>query len=176
VAAVLAAGRFDRVLGSLHCLPVDGGSTFAEPPGVFRREPAADVVRRYLAEVVGLVTGSDVFSVLAHIDYPARYWPVGPFDVTVFEDEFRHALRATARSGKALEVNTCLPALQHTLLRWWREEGGDTVTFGSDAHEPAEIARNFREAAATAEARGFRPGPDPWDIWIVGSGQIPVVS
>lgn len=33
VAEVLAAGPFDRVLGSLHCLPIGDG--FAEPPGLF---------------------------------------------------------------------------------------------------------------------------------------------
>jgi histidinol-phosphatase (PHP family) len=166
VTAVLAAGTFDRVLGSLHCLPVDGG--FAEPPGLYRRHTAAEVVRRYLAEVVRLVNGSDLFSVLAHVDYPLRYWPTGtagPVDAPLFEVEFRHALRATAESGRALEINTRLPSLQATLLRWWRDEGGRAVTFGSDAHEPARLALHFREAAALAEAHGFRPAAHPYEPW-----------
>ena len=166
VAAVLAGGRFDRVLGSLHCLPTDGG--FTEPPGQYRRRPPAEVVRHYLAEVVRLVTDTDLFSVLAHVDYPVRHWPTqraGPFDAAVFEDEFRHALRATAESGKALEINTRVPSLQSTLLRWWRDEGGHAVTFGSDAHQPAMVAHGFQEAVAMAEAHGFRPGRGPYDLW-----------
>lgn len=161
-AKVLGAGRFDRVLGSLHCLPDSDG--FAEPPGLFGHRAAAEVVREYLAEVARLVTESEVFSVLAHIDYPVRHWPVGPFDPLAFEEEFRHALRVTAQSGRALEINTVVP-LHSTLVRWWHEEGGQAVTFGSDAHEPSVIARGFREAADMAEAHGFRPGRDPYDFW-----------
>ncbi|WP_043626862.1 PHP domain-containing protein [Nonomuraea candida] len=187
VAGLLGAGRFDRVLGSLHCLPLrsgdglgeplragDGlgeplraGDGFAEPPEHYGRRAAAEVVRHYLAEVVTLVTESAAFAVLAHIDYPIRSWPVrtaGPFDPRAFEEEFRHALRATARSGRALEINTRLP-LDPLLLRWWHEEGGDAVAFGSDAHEPSKIAHGLREAAAMARAHGFRPGADPYDLW-----------
>ncbi len=167
IAKVLGAGRFDRVLGSLHCLPLPGGNGFAEPPGLYEHREAAEVVRAYLSEVAKLVSESDAFSVLAHIDYPIRYWPqqtAGPFELSAFEDEFRFALRATAQSGRALEISTRIP-LHATILRWWHEEGGDAVTFGSDAHEPSAIARGFREAAQMAEAHGFRPGPNPYDLW-----------
>jgi histidinol-phosphatase (PHP family) len=164
VSGVLGRGRFDRVLGSLHCLP--DGAGYSEPAGLYRRIDAAEVVRDYLAEVVTLVRTSDAFSVLAHIDYPVRSWPshAGPFDPSAFEDEFRHALRATAHSGRALEINTSGP-LDSTILRWWHQEGGDAVTFGSDAHEPSEIARRFRDAARMAQAHGFRPRRDPYEPW-----------
>jgi len=166
-AKVLGAGQFDRVLGSQHCLPDRSGSGFAEPWDLYPHRVAAEVVREYLAEVARLVTTSDVFSVLAHIDYPVRAWPeseAGPFDPAAFEAEFRHALRSTAQSGRALEINTRIP-LSSTLLGWWHEEGGDAVTFGSDAHSPSAIARGFREAAQMAEAYGFRPGHSPYDWW-----------
>ncbi|MFI6476336.1 PHP domain-containing protein [Nonomuraea sp. NPDC050663] len=165
VAKLLEAGPFDRVIGSLHCLPTgDGG--FTEPPALYSRRAATDVMRAYLAEIPALVAGSEVFSVLTHIDYPVRYWPeqAGPFDLTAFEEEYRHALRATAESGRALEINTRLP-MNAAIVRWWREEGGQAVTFGSDAHEPSALARGFREAAEMAGALGFRPGADPYDFW-----------
>jgi len=163
-ANVLAAGRFDQVLGSVHCLP-DGGA-FAEPPGLYRHQAAAEVVRQYLAEVARLVTESDVFSVLAHIDYPVRSWPAqaGSFDPNAFEGEFRHALRVLADSGRALEVNTRVP-LHPEVVRWWREEGGPAITFGSDAHDPTGLAFGFGEAAGMVEAHGFRPGRHPYDFW-----------
>jgi histidinol-phosphatase (PHP family) len=164
VAALLAAGRFDRVLGSLHCLPLGNG--FAEPPAHFRRHAPADVVRTYLAEVPRLIAGSDVFGVLAHIDYVARYWPedAGPFDPGAFEEEFRVALRALADTGRVLEVNT-RRAPRPELVRWWREEGGEAVSFGSDAHVPEHLAQGFAEAVAMVEAHGFRPGRHPYDRW-----------
>ena len=103
---VLDAGQFDRVLGSLHCLPI--GQRFSEMPNLYRQRPAAEVVREYLTEIPRLISGWDGFAVLAHIDYAVGYWTAeaGPFDPYAFEDEFRHALRALADSDRALEINT----------------------------------------------------------------------
>ena len=163
-AKMIDAGHFDRVLGSLHVLPV--GERFFEPPELYKRQPPAEVLREYLAELPRLVEGSDAFAVLAHIDYPVRYWPAeaGPYDPNAFEDEFRHALRALADSGRALEVNTRVP-LHPEVVRWWRDEGGQAVTFGSDAHDPAMLADGLAEAAAMVEAHGFRAGRHPYDFW-----------
>src|SRR4051794_28257983 len=164
-ARVLAAGRFDRVLGSLHTL-ADGGG-YAEPWLIYPHRDPHEVVREYLAGVAELVAVDGMFSVLAHIDYPVRFWPeehAGPFEPADFEEEFRHALRATARSGRALEINTRLP-LDATILTWWHEEGGDAVTFGSDAHLPASVGHGFADAAHMAEAHCFRPGDNPYDMW-----------
>ena len=163
-AKLLDAGQFDRVLASLHTLPV--GQQFFEPPGLYRQWPAAEVIREYLAEIPRLIRSSDAFAVLAHIDYPVRYWPAqaGPFDPNAFEEEFRQALRVLAVSGRALEVNTAVP-LPTAVVRWWREEGGEAVTFGSDAHDPTLLANGFAEAAAMVEANGFRPGRHPFDFW-----------
>ena len=165
IAQVLAAGRFDRLLGSLHTLPDQG--TFAEPWGIYPHRDPYEVVREYLGDIATMVSTSDVFAVLAHIDYPVRSWPsekAGPFDPIAFEDEFRYALRATAQSGRALEVNTRLP-LHGTILTWWYEEGGDAITFGSDAHLPALVGHGFAEAVHMAEAHGFGPGKNPLDMW-----------
>jgi histidinol-phosphatase (PHP family) len=165
VAAVLAAGRFDHVLGSLHCLPFGDG--YSEPRDLYRRMPRVEVVRRYLVEVAALVEQAEDFGVLAHIDYPLRDWPTSapPLDLRIVEDKFRHALRVTADSGLALEVNTTVP-LDTTIVRWWREEGGQEITFGSDAHDPLNVARRFREAVAMAEAHGFRPSANPSGPWM----------
>ena len=165
VAEILSAATFDRVLGSLHTLAAEGG--FQEPAELYAERQAHDVVRDYLAEVIQVVEDSDAFSILAHIDFPLRYWPqrLGPFDPFVMEEEFRSALRVTAAAERVLEINTVLP-LDATILGWWREEGGRAVTFGSDAHEPSELARNLREAAAMAEAVGFTMSKDPLAPWI----------
>ncbi len=164
VARLLDAGQFDRVLGSLHCLPV--GERFSEPPYLYRQRPAAEVLREYLAEIVRLIKISHTFGVLAHIDYPIRTWPTqaGPFDPDSFQEEFRHALRVLADSGRALEVNT-RARFPPEIVRWWRDEGGEAVTFGSDAHSPAALAHGFADAAAMVEAQGFRPGRHPHDFW-----------
>jgi histidinol-phosphatase (PHP family) len=164
VAKILDAGNFDRVLGSLHSLAA--GQKFFEPEELYQQRPAAEVIRDYLAELTCLIADSDVFAVLAHIDYPVRSWPThaGAYDPNAFQEEFRQPLQALAHSGRALEINTRVP-LHPEILRWWRDEGGGAITFGSDAHDPPELARGFAAAAAMAEAHGFRPGRHPHDFW-----------
>jgi histidinol-phosphatase (PHP family) len=164
VAAVLGAGHFDRVLGSLHTLPLGAGLN--EPGEHFARRPAPEVVRDYLAETPRLVAGFTDFEALAHIDFVSRYWPVaaGPFDPADFEEEFRHALTAVAAAGRALEVNTNRKPFPE-IMRWWSEAGGEVITFGSDAHSPGGVGNGFAEAVAMVEALGFRPGRHPYDKW-----------
>ncbi|MFC8731044.1 PHP domain-containing protein [Luteimicrobium sp. NPDC057192] len=158
-------GSLDRVLGSLHT--VDLGEGRAEPNTLNREHDPAAVMSAYLAEIPVMVRGSDVFEVVTHLDYAVRLWPVddlGPFDPRPFEEEFRVALRAVAEGGRALEMNT--RRLWPWLPQWWAEEGGTTVTFGSDAHTPDALAGNFPEATAMLEHFGFRPGRDPEDFWV----------
>lgn len=166
LADLLAQGTFDRVIGSLHCLP--DGDVFAEPWELFPRYPADAVFREYLAEIPRMVAGSDVFDVFGHIDYPVRSWPeaLGPFDPFAFEEELRQALRALAAGERTLEINTRLP-LDATILAWWREEGGQRVTFGSDAHYAQALGAGLAEAAAMAEAHSFRPDTKLENAWIV---------
>lgn len=167
--SLLATGAFERVLGSMHSLELGGKLWEVNAVyGVLAEHELApgDVIRLYLADTLRMVESSDLFAVLAHVDYPVRRFPThdGPFDPTRFEEEYRAVLHALARSGRALEVNTRLP-LDARIVRWWHEAGGDAVSFGSDAHEPAAVASGFAEAAAMVEAQGFRPGRTPLDFW-----------
>ena len=177
VADLLSAGTFDRVLGSVHSLvdlnaaaanAPDGTTTGArvEVGGTYAERPALDVVRTYLGEVAKMAETSAPFSVLAHIDYPARYWPArsGPFRPEAVEEEYRTALRALAVSGRALEVNTRLrfPA---QVVDWWHDVGGPAVAFGSDAHQPDRLAHEFTDTAAMVAAHGFRPGTMTSGLW-----------
>jgi histidinol-phosphatase (PHP family) len=162
---LLATGAFDRVLASVHAQPHGSGFRAIFDDAYARQEPE-DLLRWYLREVERLAEEFDGFEVLAHIDYPVRYWPGGPaaFDPEALEKPFRAALAALARSGRMLEINTRLP-LSPLIVGWWHREGGSAVTFGSDAHNPDDLAHGFHEAAAIAEAHGFRPGGSPHDPW-----------
>ncbi len=100
--ALLRSVPFDRVLGSLHSLHLDDGPWLVDhlfwtsaPDGVTPDE----VVRSYLGETVRMIESSDLFEVLAHIDYPVRGWPAatGPFDPVEFEDEYRAVLPRPGR-------------------------------------------------------------------------------
>ena len=154
---VVAGAGFDRILGSLHAIPFDGKLTAADY--LFRRMPADEVMRLYFAELLRLVEGSDIFQVLAHLDFPRRMWPrtAPAYDERAFEPEIRAVLRALAASGRVLEVNTKSPLVSAELLRWWREAGGTAVSFGSDAHQYWRVGDRFKLAVDMVEAAGFAP-------------------
>jgi histidinol-phosphatase (PHP family) len=132
-------------------------------------------MRDYLEEVTALADSAEPFQVLAHLDYPKRYWPHDqqPFNERDFEGRYREALRALAARGGVLEVNTTRGAEPtrglcpgRQALRWWAEAGGKAVSFGSDAHDPSKVAEGFRLAAQLVEAAGFRPNDDPAGFWL----------
>jgi histidinol-phosphatase (PHP family) len=167
VASVLGAGDFERVLGSLHAIE-HGGVLTAVDAALFADLDAHDVLRRYFTEMLVLVESSAVFNVLAHCDYPRRYWPTGragPYAEGDFEEEYRAVFRALAASGRALEINTRSPLASVALMRWWWQEGGDAVSFGSDAHQPLRVGEHFETAVDVVEGAGFRPGRDRFDFW-----------
>jgi histidinol-phosphatase (PHP family) len=154
----------DRILGSLHALSLDG-RLYGIGRLLYGDAPAT--MRRYLGEVVAMIAGSDVFQVLAHVDFPRRYWPGGPakFVEKDFEEEYRTVFRALASTGRALEVNTSSPLASVDQVRWFYEEGGEAVSFGSDAHHPRAVGQRFDVAVDVVEAAGFRPGRDEFDFW-----------
>ena len=168
--SLLDLSALDRVNGSLHTLPVADApdAVRSEPVTLYRRLPPDQVIRKYLAEVPRMMSGSDAFAVFTHIDYAVRYWPTqsaGPFNPRDFEDDFRGALGCVAACGRVLELNVG-GRLRPWIPQWWSEEGGRAITFASDAHSPEWLGDNFFEAMAMAEYVGFRPGRRPEDYWL----------
>jgi histidinol-phosphatase (PHP family) len=169
-AAVLAAAPLDQVLGSIHCIRLDGGIIDASQ---FRGRPDIDfpgAVRSYFAEVLAMVESGQPFETLAHLDYPKRYWLDGAaaYKEKDYEAEIRAILAAAARSGRVLEVNTTRGSVlcpDITVVRWWREVGGQAVQYGSDAHQPDKVAEGFLAATQMVEAAGFKPARDPVSLW-----------
>ncbi len=158
---------FERVVGSVHSLPdLTAPGNRTEVRGAYDQRVPLDVVRGYLHEVEVMASGDAPFEVLGHIDYAARAWPrsAGPLPWDVLEEQVRHTLSVLAASGRALEVNTRMP-LDLRVVRWWHDVGGAAVAFGSDAHDPTELARRFPEVASAVATCGFRPAEDPTALW-----------
>jgi len=172
VATLLAAG-FDRVLASMHCIEWEGRTTDAAHRGFLTSDAVDGMFRKYLGEVLAMVESDVPFEVIAHLDYPKRYWPDQPaYDDAPFEGEFRAVLRAAARRDLALEVNTTRgrdPARYlcpgPVVLGWWCEEGGKAVSFGSDAHSVEHVAAGFHLAQDMVTAAGFKAHDDPLAFW-----------
>jgi histidinol-phosphatase (PHP family) len=170
----LLALPFERRLGSVHCVDWNGHTTDASERGFLTPKDCDAIFRLYLAEVLALVESNQQFQVLAHLDYPKRYWPASPaYDAAVYEDEFRSVLRAAAKRDLVLELNTTRGREPErylcpgpVVLGWWREEGGRAISFGSDAHSPDVLAAGFAPARDVANAAGFKPQDDPTAFWL----------
>ena len=163
--AILAEGgdELDFVLGSLHNWigaegNVDlGRSEFAGNPALARR-----AVEAALTCTWALVTQyPDCYDSLAHVNYPLRYIRRDGIDLSFadWEDRVRAIFTEIAKTGHALEVNTRRGLdldVWPTLLRWFKECGGELVTVGSDAHRPEDVAKGIPEALELLSAAGFR--------------------
>lgn len=174
VRAILAVAPLDKVLGSVHFIRWGDEAADASESGFLKAAVVKDMFRGYLTDVKAMVESDQPFDVLAHLDYPKRYWPQGTsYAERDFEAEFRDVLRAAALRGVSLEINTTRGGAVDrylcpgpVVLQWWREEGGGAVSFGSDAHSPGYIGRGFDIAAQVAEAAGFAPQDDPNAFWV----------
>ena len=87
--AIVRGHEFDRVLGSLHAVPYNGRLVAAD--ALFGQMPADDAMRYYFAELVRLIESSGLFQVLAHLDFPRRYWP-------------RHFCGCRSRRGRVMRL------------------------------------------------------------------------
>jgi histidinol-phosphatase (PHP family) len=169
-AEVLAAGPLDQVLGSIHCIRINGEMVDASQ---FPERAAGDfpgAVREYFRETLAMVESGQTFETLAHLDYPKRYWLDGarPYREADYEGEIRAVLKAAAATGRVLEVNTTRGRVLSpdlTVVRWWRELGGQAVQYGSDAHQPDKVAEGFKVATQMVESAGFKPARDPMALW-----------
>jgi histidinol-phosphatase (PHP family) len=176
-AELLLRSPFERVLASVHCIAWEGRLTDASERGFLKQGNVDAVFQRYLEGVLALVESDQPFQVLAHLDYPKRYWPKDiAYDDAQYEEQFRGILRAAAKRDVVLEVNTTrrdekperylCPGPR--VLSWWPEEGGRAISFGSDAHNPERLSVGFAHARAVAEAAGFKPQEDPLAFWVRG--------
>lgn len=162
---LLSGHTFDRLLASSHSVTVAGHREMISDALNASVNPV-EVLQAYFADLQETVRACDFFEVLAHVDYPLRDWPTSvPFPFSEVESAIRELLSDLANTGRAMEFNTVLP-MDARLLAWWIDAGGRRLTFGSDAHQPADVGRHLNVASRLAREHGFREGRGgPLDFW-----------
>ena len=105
------------------------------------------------------------FDVLGHLDYVVRYGKhqAEAYSYEKFSDEIDMILRELISSGKGLELN--MAGIKYGLgfahphpsvLRRYKELGGEIITVGSDAHKAEHIGYEFEIAGELLKSCGFR--------------------
>ena len=117
-------------------------------------------------EIVSNVQTFDNYSIYGHLDYAVRYCPSGEaaFRFSDYADVFEAILKTIIEHGKGIEINTgslyknMTYAHPHpSILKLYKELGGEIITVGSDAHVPKYIGYDFETYARDIlTATGFR--------------------
>ena len=171
---LLAAGRFDLVLGAAHCIEAPGGLMDLSQLANSDRDSPDAIMRAYFQELLDLLHGQVEFHVLAHLEYPKRYWPAGwpPYRTQDYRAELQAVLAAAVERGVVLELNTSAgidpirglcPSPE--VVSWWRQAGGRAVSLGSDAHRPDRLGAGFRVAREVLEGAGLVASDVRWGLW-----------
>lgn len=166
--AILDAYDFDFVLGSQHKLnSLDRETNIDYYFYDYTGKDVGLVMDEYFDAVLELVNWGR-FHALAHLTYPFRYIPEEkrPADFSRWQDRIDAILRQLAVKGLALEINTSglrqpggttHPPL--SLVRRFRQLGGEFITIGADAHRPEDVGTGLEQAAALARKRASPTRP-----------------
>jgi histidinol-phosphatase (PHP family) len=156
VRALLESEPFDYVIGSVHHLGDWGFDDPRQMDGYDSRE-IDDIWVDYL-ELVGEAAESGLFTILGHLDLVKKF---GYRPTSTLDGELDRVVERIARAGVLIEINTAglhkpvqeaYPSVD--ILRRLRD-AKVAITFGSDAHRPEEVGRDFAHAIDLAQEAGY---------------------
>jgi histidinol-phosphatase (PHP family) len=153
---MLAAYPYDHVIGSVHFIEKWG---FDDPIQLktWDLKDVNDVYREYFS-LLRQSARSGLFDILGHVDLVKKFDFHPTEDMT---DEIEANAAAFKESGIVVEINSSglhkpareiYPSLAH--LKAYRRRG-IAITFGSDAHKPEQVGRDFDKAVQWAKAAGY---------------------
>jgi histidinol-phosphatase (PHP family) len=163
---MLDSQPFDYVIGSVHHLGEGGFDDPRQMEGFDSRE-VHEVWVDYF-ELLGEAAESGLFTVLGHMDLVKKF---GHRATPALNDEVDRLIGRIARAGVVVEINTAglhkpvKEAYPSSELLNKLRAAEVPITFGSDAHRPEEVGRDFGHALDLARMAGYEEfavlGADP---------------
>jgi histidinol-phosphatase (PHP family) len=148
---------WDYFIGSVHYVSdawaIDDPTKLSE----WKNRDANEVWQIYF-ERLTLAAESKLFDIIGHADLPKKFGHRPTRDFTSLYEKF---LDAAKKSNCAIELNTAglrkdcreiYPSREILQLAFAKNV---PITFGSDAHAPAEVGMNFSEAIQLAREIGY---------------------
>lgn len=151
---------FDFIIGSSHL----AGGIDPYLPEFFKDRTEEEAYRFYFETIAKNVRLFDDFDVYGHLDYALRYGPTmnRSFTYEKYGDILDAILKTLIEKGKGIELNTAgykygmnMPHPHISILKRYRELGGELITVGSDAHQTEHLAYEFKKAADVLVSCGF---------------------
>lgn len=143
-------------------------------PDTWSQTDPGELIELYYQEMLSNLKSMQEWDTLAHVDYIIRYIPKqhgqsAPIFDGVYDSLPRHKevideiLFHVIQSGKCLEINTAgykygleQPHPAPSIIRRYRELGGELITIGADAHAPQHVAIGFDQVRELLLSMGFR--------------------
>jgi histidinol-phosphatase (PHP family) len=159
---LLSTMKYDFIIGSIHNLPEVEDFYYMD----FNDESIdyMSLLRQYFEWELKLAQWNG-FDTLAHLTYPLRYI-VGkyskPVDMSQFSEIIDEILVTLIKNNKALEINTAglrqpigITSPDESIVRRYRQLGGELITVGSDAHYAEHIGAGIEQGYELALKCGF---------------------
>jgi histidinol-phosphatase (PHP family) len=152
---------FDFVICSIHA--VDGIDLGL--PDFYVGKTKQQTYQRYLEAIYHSVCNFKTFDVVGHIGYICRYSPYEDklLSYADHQDVIDEILKRVIKDGRGIEINTAgyfyklgMPHPDFTILRRYKELGGEIITIGSDAHAAQRIGADFDKACELLRKAGFK--------------------
>ena len=156
IEALAARYPWDYLIGSVHYLD---GWDFDNPAwiGKWAKCDVEDVWSRYWKTYTAMAR-SGLFDILANPDLVKKFSHRPGGDLRRF---YEPAIEAIASTGQCIELNTagrhkpCAEAYPEPVFLKLCHEAGIPLVISSDAHDPAEVARDFAPAIEIAMEAGY---------------------
>jgi histidinol-phosphatase (PHP family) len=157
--ACIGGRAFDFIIASQHI--VNGEDLYSEE--FFRGRTEKQACGMYFTELFQCLKMYDNYCVIGHLGVPSRFSPSKkPIRYQDYADLLDAILRHLVQNGKGLEINTKgradtgedLPSM--SILKRYREVGGEIVTTGSDSHRADRVGEGALRVLAYLKEMGFK--------------------
>lgn len=154
---ILAGYAYDYVIGSVHFINRWG----FDDPAERKRWDEKDInsVYRDYFSLLRKSAESKMFDIMGHVDLVKKFGHRPSEDIT---DEVEETAKVFRKSGVCIEINTSglrKPVKEIYPAAWMLKiysKAGVPLTFGSDAHDPKDVGKDFEKAFALAKESGFK--------------------
>lgn len=155
--AIIEGHPYDYIIGSVHFIRTWG---FDDPDqrDSWNSKDVNQVYHDYY-ELLRQSAKSEMFQIIGHCDLVKKF---GHRSTENMFDEVKKTAKVFKDTGVAIEINTAglrkpvkeiYPSLDCLKIYC---EAGVSLTFGSDAHAPGEVGKDFDKALELAKTAGFK--------------------
>ena len=154
--SIIGGYPYDYIIGSVHYV---NGWAVDDPAAIehWKTQDINHIWREYF-KLLRQSAQTGMFNIIGHCDLPKKFGHRATMDMS---DEVKTTAQVFKNCGVAIEINTSglrkpigemYPCPEHLKIY---SAAGVPLTFGSDAHTPGDVGKNFKEAVDLARAAKY---------------------